>query len=144
MVVASNVIQLKQQRKKRRALTNQQRNILQAERSGKRAVAARYRARTASEQDIAGARYQANVAETREKEGIRTRAGYKRQVGRSAISSAGSNPVLHSTILIVVTMAILIVFYLTVTSATAFEGFLGSLQNGLRKLSTTSPLFERT
>jgi len=143
MAIASNVIQLRQQRKKRRPLTPQQRNILQAERSGTRAVRAKYQARTESEKEVLAARYSAETAAYRDVESARTKGYYKRHVGTKVIDASVKNPIVNPIILIFGVMALLIIFYMVVTSADAFSGFLGSTQTGLRKLSTTSPLFER-
>lgn len=138
----SNVVPL---RRKRRPLTNQQRNILQAERSGIRAVRAKSAARQEAAEAQYAARTESEVAIARARESERTKGYYKRHTGTKVIGAVAtaSKPVANPILLIILTIAGLIIFYLFVTSAEAFTGFTKSLQTGLSKLSTTSPLFVR-
>jgi VIT1/CCC1 family predicted Fe2+/Mn2+ transporter len=138
----------------RRRPTNAQRNAqsrananVKSEAAKKERIQAGYAARQASveaEEQAKQARVIAGVRERAATTSQQRSAARAAKYQDRAISTVGvfAAPAINPILLVVFTMAALIVFYLVVTSAQEFSGFLGSIQTGLRKLSTTSPLFE--
>lgn len=118
----------------RRPLTDEQRNILQAERSHRR-MQADITEQTAQREAF---HKQTRVETESELAGGRRNRAITGKVASTATPSSDSGLIM-TTIFVIVGLAL---FYNLVTNAGKFSGFVGTTGDFLHKLSSTTPLFQ--
>ena len=118
----------------RRPLTDEQRNIMQAERSHRRMQADVTRETVVREQ----VHRQSRVQTESDLAGGRRNRAIVGAVASTATPSSDSSLIM-TTIFVIAGLAL---FYNLVTNASNFSGFVGTVGNFLHKVSSTAPLFQ--